>query len=64
VGAASKLKDLLIDERRNAAVQFGAFLEEQRLLKMGLDIDALYDKFLKLNPNKLTNDYLQRNKKN
>jgi hypothetical protein len=61
---ANKLKDLLLEERRNAAVQFGNFLEERLLLRGGLDIEGLYNDFIRLNPNKLTNDYLQRHRKN
>lgn len=49
---ANKLKDFLMNERENAAIEFIKWLDEKfYILPGGMDLKKLYDEFLRLNPN-------------
>lgn len=59
----NKLRDFLYGERENAAVEFVKWLNDNyHILPDESDIQQLYKDFIKLNPDKLTNDYLRKHK--
>jgi len=58
---ANKLKAFLMEIEETAAVEFVIWLDEKyQILPGGLDIKQLYEDFLKLNPDKVLNDYIRK----